>query len=1296
MRNDFVNIYTAQGDLKVTIGINNGAKGKFTLGKEDYVTLPFTSDIPIHFNIGDYCDLAELYDVNEGMGDKFGKRYELLQNLAPNHNPNTGGYEYELRMDAYYYKWQNKIFKYIPDTGGEETSWSLTAPLETHLAVLISNLDKLGYTYNGESFLLSKDGTVEDKAIALSYNNTNIIDALTMMAEALKCEWWVSGKSICFGKREYGEYEGEYTIHLTQGENVTELSRTDSKGTFATRLFVFGSERNIPITYRKELFFEVKERAYSSGKFVISDTLRPLDPKYFPSNYTHTKEESVGSIWFNAKEYFQDATKPQQTAPATFSSSKTSFNTTTGDYVINLKQVSLFVGRIFCYNFHKYEVELKVSYEYEDSSAQQVKNEHDNTIFKESKELPNDVLNGGRYIEFPQSYTIKCGEGKISNLMVTITLKAFDENGNNTAFNYILSNGTLGIKHVYPYKSVDVELTIGEGRKVSGVLNPTFSLEDKNKIYLSTPISIEMGDRFTIDNILTGKLPSSYFSSKNTSDVTVNGVVQKRLMLPEGIDYIDAYRYLNGRKVSIGEEGYEQGEPMPNEEAIEAVIANNDIYPKPSLEAHDVLFYEVPQKDEDGKVITDADGNPIMERFYYFKAMSRPNKDSDPVPFPFSNDYRLYNTDLEVLFTSGSLNGMSFVVSFRKAGSFAGNKKVDYDFFEIIANENNGRKLPDDVLFPNKREGENDTFVLIGWDSSCIKELGLIDMAEKELLRFGEEYIKKTMVDDGVYTATLDSAWVYSDLIKHSYAYGQKVLLSDDAYFEGERKSRILGYEINLDYPYDSPKYTIGESIQYSRIEALESKIGEIQYNGKAFQNGGGTGGSGTSIYLIKNNDATLPSEDNAYSASRSQMEFLCKTRDDSTPYDLGAKNLKADGNISAGGEVTAPMVRTPHYSPQTESGAAVYDDQKGTAHVETDYLLVRNKAVFNQLEINKLSYSSGDRIIGHAGNILEKVVPITGYGENAQESDEEHCTHYRCFFKVDDGETEVVNCWVLGDLARSQTFNIKEGVYENVKNSFYWRLVAYVGYDYVDLSKSDCAEGSDAPMKGDEIVQMGSKTDQERMGGIIFQVSGGQPSIKQYDKVNSYHFGNDEMPVIISPSLNKFTGDVYKVVNGKFIPPVLDLGEWNAINKYSYMNEVSHKDRKWRCICDTWENGQYIYIQEEPSETAKYWIEITQKGEKGDSTLTLEIHTDKGSILRNGQGEITLTAILKYGMKDITDRVNPNCFSWMRTTKNPTYDEAWNKLHENYGKTLVVSSENVYIQAQFSCSFSGDLPNII
>lgn len=561
-----IEIKDISGQVRFSTPINNGAKGKFTLMKEDYIILPFSVPSPIPFKLGDYVDLAGVLD--ESLGGKLAKIYEITDLQKPTYNSSTGGYDYELQMNAYYWKWKNKIFKYTPEQAGNEASWSLTAALDVQLGVFLRNLKALGYTYRGTDFTFSIDDTVENKAVAMTYDNMNLLDALFSMAgeDKWNCDCWITDNVIHFGRNEFGD-----AVKIERGVEASSITRSESQGTYATRIYAFGSTKNIPTNYR------------------------PTDEQ-----------------------------------------------------------------------------------------------------------------------------------------------------------------------------------------------------------------------------------------------VVINGVVQKRLMLPADTPYIDAY------------------EGMSQEEAIEDVVVFDDVYPRRVGTLSDVHTRTEEVENEDG----------TKETVTYYRY-----KDTG---MEFKEEYIIEGQELKIRFQSGKLNGMEFGVIFNPTPK---DETRGEQLWEIVRNEDYGRPLPDDTICP----ADGDEYVLSGFDIQLVSDQ-YIPEAEQELKEKAQKYADKVKKDDGTYPTTLSSSWVKEDLISRTFEFGQRINLVDDTYFENGRISRILGWEMNLDIPWDSPVYTIGESMPYSRIGEIESDVESLTYKGQTYFGKGG-------VYLIKVNDSTAPSNSNTFSALRALKMFLRKDQSDGTNY---------------------------------------------------------------------------------------------------------------------------------------------------------------------------------------------------------------------------------------------------------------------------------------------------------------------------------------------------------------------------------------------------------------------------
>ena len=127
--------------------------------------------------------------------------------------------------------------------------------------------------------------------------------------------------------------------------------------------------------------------------------------------------------------------------------------------------------------------------------------------------------------------------------------------------------------------------------------------------------------------------------------------------------------------------------------------------------------------------------------------------------------------------------------------------------------------------------------------------------------------------------------------------------------------------------------------------------------------------------------------------------------------------------------------------------------------------------------------------------------------------------------------------------------------MHENVTNTYYWRLVTAVGDDYIDLSKTDCDAGSGVPSEGDDIVQLGNRTDAERQSAIILSSYGNDaPYFKLYRGINSYDLTGKEFVsfsrsevMVIADSIRLSTGETVKdYIDGKL--GSLQIGGRNLI----------------------------------------------------------------------------------------------------------------------------------------------------
>lgn len=624
----------------------------------------------------------------------------------------------------------------------------------------------------------------------------------------------------------------------------------------------------------------------------------------------------------------------------------------------------------------------------------------------------------------------------------------------------------------------------------------------------------------------TQNIPSGY--RKNDEQLLLNGVVQKRVMLPASTPYVDI------------EEG------LTDEEIVEGIVIFDDVYPRLDNSITDLRSDEREVEKTDTVEAGDGESSDESETetvtIYRFKDSS----------LTFSKDYILPGVQLQVQFQSGKLNGMIFDLAFNPDD--VSEETPDGQWFEIVRNDTYGVMLPNDILKPAK----TDKFVLLGWDVTKLESgLGLITAAENEVLARANEYAEKLQTDSNTYPCHMMSDYMFglnnrgqqdSNFTKvRQFPLGQRIRLNNSNFFVGgSRVSRVVGYEYKLDKPYDDAVIYVGESATYSSKQAQEAKINEamdaINYRG---------GGSGSNVYIITSNDNTTPTDGKVFSALKTERRFARKDADDNI------SSLWTFNN----GHGARRGIQTHEYN-----GAGANEDNlfghgfelitktdgngNQKSRLEIDELFVRIKAFFASLEIREISYLGGNYAFSSAGSKIYHVEWLDGLGNVLPKlaGNISSVATFRCYLYSDDGTTATMNKWAVDDQIMCQTFNIDEGVHTNTSNKYYWRRCTGIGkgvitdddtnteYQYVDISMSDCAINSDYPEDEDTIVQFGNWTNSARQGLIYLKVEGADaPAIIEYSGVgaNGNHFVLPDPTLQLSPNRNIIYGEFHSIVNG-------------------------------------------------------------------------------------------------------------------------------------------------------------------
>lgn len=412
-----------------------------------------------------------------------------------------------------------------------------------------------------------------------------------------------------------------------------------------------------------------------------------------------------------------------------------------------------------------------------------------------------------------------------------------------------------------------------------------------------------------------------------------------------------------------------------------------------------------------------------------------------------------------------------------------------------------------------------------------------------------------------------------------------------------------------------------------------------------------------------------------------------------------GVKGIDTNGNAVLGDvqmvDAVLRRIVSLGYNGATQQGFGIVDRGDGKFRLDINDLQVWGKAVFQELEVRKLSYAGGNVYLSGSGSKIFKTEEL--YNEAGK------LRGWRCWLLADDGTTATQNMWRVGDQARCQTFGLAN---KQKPTRSWWRLVTAVSeenvaltdelgnelYDgkkfaWIEIAKDNCELGSDVPMAGDTIVLDGNQNpnERERQGVMILETTGANtPRIVAYKGVVGYTHEGCEV-FYLSPQGSRIVSTSFEWVSptGDIIHIVNYRGEWQSGVSYGYYDQVSHGNGVWLC---TNINGSTT----EPKEGNADWqlVMKAEKGEKGDDGVAYQvmITSDTGTVMINGSGKMTLNATLLCNGEDISDTVGNSAWLWWRKSADAEDDAVWNRLHESVGRSCLITRDDVDRQAQFGC----------
>lgn len=439
------------------------------------------------------------------------------------------------------------------------------------------------------------------------------------------------------------------------------------------------------------------------------------------------------------------------------------------------------------------------------------------------------------------------------------------------------------------------------------------------------------------------------------------------------------------------------------------------------------------------------------------------------------NEYEIGGLVKRVTFQTGQLAGL-------------GNDEDGEHYFEVNYNSatrefelitiwpyDDDTQVPGGVLEPKAE----DTYIL--WNVRMPDEY--YPIAEEEYATAVEKYMDEHCLDKSVYKCSTD----YVALKKRGVVpcMGQRVRLESDRFFaSGYRESRITVVDQKLERPTEADieiSDVLSQTTQSRMADEIENVRSEVKANTVELPD------------VIRSWDTTLPTDNNLFSARRSQQEFISKKRNDRAKKKITFEEgigigLEENGRIDGKGNadlltlVVRELLRSANYggSGMTGNGWQIGIDEDLLSHLIVDKITVRRVMNVFELLINKVR-SVGGQICVSAANGKIKTVQEQG--------DYWHITF------------EQENTFVAHDLMRCQVFT-------GTSQKAYWVEVAGIANGGILVEKSEFETAQ--PEEGDECVLMGNTETANRQNLVLISASeDGHRRVDVMDGVSGKSFGN-------------------------------------------------------------------------------------------------------------------------------------------------------------------------------------------
>lgn len=423
------------------------------------------------------------------------------------------------------------------------------------------------------------------------------------------------------------------------------------------------------------------------------------------------------------------------------------------------------------------------------------------------------------------------------------------------------------------------------------------------------------------------------------------------------------------------------------------------------------------------------------------------------IPFDLSQQYADDKVPI-VKFQTGDLTGSEFEIVDNSWNN------TDKTLQIIVQEEEDGYRLPNTSRQP--RIG--DVFVLLNINMPQ----SYIDEAEEELRKATQEELNKR--SEPQYAPSVKVSKRFLRKKGYSLEIGDSITVKVG---DHSINTRILA--INQSSSSDEINYELGDEILYSYEDNVNNQIEQIQVTLKQLISLEDV----RRLFNILINqwrplwfDQKLHTYDPVKFNSVTSTDFESK---------LKGWIIDALGNAEFRDVLLRSFKSWNFAAGPLGAGVGMVNDDE----LQTDKLLVRKIMYVLEMMIQRMRFQGGIMVLS----------PATGFKIDRVETFD---TYYRVYCRPED-----FNEFEVNDQARIQNFTGN-----NIK--YLWSLVLSKGDDYIDISRVD-KDGDGVPAEGDEIVQLGNRTNPDRQDAVLLSAVNGEVGIFTYYGINSFDLSSKE-----------------------------------------------------------------------------------------------------------------------------------------------------------------------------------------